>query len=385
MRRIAVFTGTRAEYGLMFLIIDALNDSKEVDLKLYVGGSHLSEKFGNTISEIEKDGFEVAEKIHFLEDSDTSLGISKSIGNALEKVTKVLHRDKPDIILILGDRYETMAVAQAAMLKQIPIAHIHGGETTEGAIDEAIRHSITKMSHLHFTSTESHRSRVIQLGENPDRVFNVGAPGIDRIKELNFLELDELSKKLDFQLDGNPFFVVTFHPVTLSGNTSLDPLLNLLKALDSFQEYKLVITYPNADEGNEELINALRNYQIKQPDRILLRKSLGHINYLSALKHSTAVIGNSSSGIIEAPSFGIPTLNIGTRQKGRIAAESVLTCKDDLSSIKEYLKKIISKEFKEFSKNIKNPYGNGGSSVKIVNELISTPLDGILRKKFYDL
>ena len=383
MRKIAVFTGTRAEYGLLYWIIKELDNSSECDLQLYVGGMHLSPEFGYTIDKIITDGFSVTEKLEFLLSSDSAVGISKSMGLALISASEVLERNKPDLIVLLGDRFESLALAQAAMLACIPIAHIHGGETTEGLIDEAIRHSITKMSHIHFTATENYRKRVIQLGEQPENVFNYGAPGIDSILNLELLDKQKLSESINFDLS-SPYFMITYHPVTLDNKGGLESLNNLNKVLDLYPDYKCIITYPNADTHGRKLIEVLNKYKDKYPERILLVQSLGQLRYLSLLKYTAAVVGNSSSGLIEAPTFNIPTINIGNRQKGRIAGDTVIQSGDSFEEIKEAFKTALSPEFNEVCKAAKNPYGDGKSSPRIVNEILTYPLQNIVVKSFYD-
>lgn len=384
MRKIAVFTGTRAEYGLLYWVIKGLQEATEVELQLYVGGMHLSPEFGYTIEQIEKDGFFVNERMEFLLSSDSPVGITKSMGLALINSAEVLERNKPDLIVLLGDRFESMAVAQAAMVACIPIAHIHGGETTEGLIDEAVRHSITKMSHLHFPATEGYKKRIQQLGEAPERIFNFGAPGIDSIIKLQLLKREELTKSLGFSLD-KPYFMVTYHPVTLEARGASDSLVNLLKVLDEYPNHQLIVTYPNADTHGRKLIEILDEYQSANPLRVLLTRSLGQLRYLSAMKYCDAVIGNSSSGLIETPTFNVPTVNIGNRQKGRIAGETVLHCDESLESIKDTISKAVSADFIEHCQKSSNPYGTGDSSGRIVEKLINYPLTGIVNKKFYDL
>lgn len=383
MRKIAVFTGTRAEYGLLYWIIKGLNESVDIELLLYVGGSHLSQKFGNTVRHIEEDGFRISERLDFLDFSDTPTGVAKSMASALVLAAEALQRDKPDLLVVLGDRFEVMAICQAAMLGCVPIGHIHGGETTEGLIDEAVRHSITKMSHLHFTATDAYRNRVIQLGENPQKVFNVGAPGIDSIKSLKLMDRSALTTSLGFDVAG-PFIVVTYHPVTLSKDGALIALENLLSVLAAYPELKFIITYPNADTYNQGLIAALEVFKEEHSDQVLLVRSLGQLRYLSLLKHCEAVIGNSSSGLIEAPTFLKPTVNIGCRQGGRICGGTVINSDEDIVSITKALKKALSKDFGEACLSEQNPYGSGGSSEKILDVIKSTSLDGLVMKKFYD-
>jgi UDP-hydrolysing UDP-N-acetyl-D-glucosamine 2-epimerase len=384
MRKIAVFTGTRAEYGLLYWIIKGLQNSTEIELQLYVGGMHLSPEFGYTVNQIEKDGFSVTERMEFLLSSDSPVGISKSIGLALINSAEAIDRHKPDLIVLLGDRFESMAVAQAAMVACVPVAHIHGGEKTEGLIDEAVRHSITKMSHLHFAATEVYQKRIQQLGEQKERIFNFGAPGIDSIVKLQLLKREALSEALGFSLD-KPYFMITYHPVTLEAGGASDSLVNLLKALDDYPNHQLIITYPNADTHGRKLIEILDEYSALNPDRVLLTRSLGQLRYLSAMKYCDAVIGNSSSGLIEAPAFHIPTVNIGNRQKGRIAGETVLHCNESIESIKDAVYIAVSISFNKQCKTSINPYGSGCSSERIIELLISYPLEGIVNKKFNDL
>tara|TARA_B100001741_G_C16527819_1_gene587979 strand:+ start:161 stop:1324 length:1164 start_codon:yes stop_codon:yes gene_type:complete len=383
-RKIAIFTGTRAEYGLLHWIIKGLNDANDVDVMLMVGGMHLSPEFGNTINEIKRDGFKISHSFEFLLSSETAEGISKSMGLALISASEFFERNRPDILLVLGDRYESFAVSQAAMIARIPIAHIHGGEITEGLIDEAIRHSITKMSHFHYTATEEYRKRIIQLGENPKNIFNYGAPGIDNIKKLKLLNKKDLSQKFNISFDA-PYFMATYHPVTLTENDGEKELANLITALDAYKDYQVIISYPNADTNSRVLIDILERYRDKNLERVHLFQSLGQLNYLSLLKHSKLVIGNSSSGIIEAPSLKTPTVNIGDRQSGRIKGETVISCKSNVDSIKKAIKKGLSKSFDEKCKRSKNPYGTGEASKKIIKSLRSIKLENILIKKFHNL
>ncbi|NVC48652.1 UDP-N-acetylglucosamine 2-epimerase [Vibrio diabolicus] len=385
MKRIAVFTGTRAEYGLLYWIIKGLHESPSAELQLYVGGMHLSPEFGKTIEQIRSDGFPVAEKLEFLLSSDTPVGIAKSMGLALICAADALERTKPDLLVVLGDRFESMAICQAAMVAQIPIAHIHGGETTEGLIDEAVRHSITKMSHLHFTATEEYRQRVIQLGENPEHVFNVGAPGIDSIKELKLLSREELSKSIDFDVTDAPYMVVTYHPVTLSRDGAVEDLKQLLTTLRQFPDHKFLVTYPNADTHGRALIPLLDDFAKELQGRVLLIQSLGQLRYLSALKYSDLVIGNSSSGLIEVPTFKVPTVNIGNRQKGRMTGDTVISCEGDKSSILNAINVALSPEFKQRCLDSHNPYGKGDSSETILNIIQNTKLEGLVFKSFFDI
>ena len=384
MRKIAVFTGTRAEYGLLYWIIKGIHDSTSSQLQLLVGGAHLSREFGYTVKTIEDDGFPIAERLDFLSAGDSALDIAKSLGAALIMGGEALERHKPDLLVVLGDRYEAFAIVQAALLVQIPVAHIHGGELTEGAIDDAIRHSITKMSQLHFPATERYRQRIIQLGEHPSRVFNYGAPGLDNITRLPLLSLAELTEEIEFQLTAH-YFLVTYHPVTLALDHGQKAFTNLLNALEQFPDHQLVITYPNADEYGRQLIEQLKQFRNAHSNRIFLSHSMGQLRYLSAMKHCNAVIGNSSSGLIEAPSFGVPTVNIGNRQQGRLTADTVLMCDGSQQSIEKAIKIASSESFLKKCKIAKNPYGSGNVSHQIVQKLIEYPLDELHFKLFFDV
>lgn len=378
MRKIAVFTGTRAEYGLLYWLLKDIKADNDLQLQLLVSAMHLSPEFGMTSRQIEDDGFVIDEKVEMLLSSDSAVGTAKSIGLGVIGFADALTRLNPDVLVILGDRFEALAVAQTSMILRIPIAHIHGGEITEGAYDDAIRHSITKLSLLHFASTDTHCQRIIQLGENPQRVHNVGAVGLDHLQRSKLMSLDELSESLDFKLT-QPYALVTYHPVTLASEPAKKSFLNLLAALDQFPELQIILTYPNADDGGRDIIPILEDYAKEHPKRVLAIPSLGQIRYLSAIKHAAVVVGNSSSGIVEVPSFKVPTVNIGERQRGRMAAESVFSCSVDTSSIVETLKNVL---IKDFSQTI-NPYGKGDASAAILEELKSANLTEI--KTFYDL
>lgn len=378
MRKIAVFTGTRAEYGLLFWLLSDLKNAADFELQLIVSGTHLSPEFGSTLNFIEADGFEIAEKVEVLLSSNTAVGTAKSLGLAVIGYADALVRLDPDCLIVLGDRFEALAVAQTAMLLRIPIGHIHGGEVTEGAYDDAIRHAITKLSYLHFTSTDGHRKRVIQLGESPDRVFNFGAIGLDHVKRTALLDASELSGSLGFALS-RYYFLVTYHPVTLGDEPPAETFSNLLDALDLFPDYQVIITYPNADDGGREIIPLLEHYASLNKNRVFAIPSLGHLRYLSVLRHASAVIGNSSSGIIEAPSFMVPTVNIGMRQYGRTSARSVIHCAGNTLSIQE----AINESLRQQLKNCQNPYGQGQASVRILDVLRHVEL--AVLKEFYDL
>ncbi|HHQ4649858.1 TPA: UDP-N-acetylglucosamine 2-epimerase, partial [Aeromonas hydrophila] len=329
--------------------------------------------------QIEQDGFKIDERIEMLLSSDTSVGVVKSMGVALLGLADALARLQPDVLVILGDRFEALAAAQAAMLQRIPVAHLHGGEITEGAYDDAIRHAITKLSYLHFTAAEPYRQRVIQLGEAPERVFNVGTIGNEHLHRTKMLNLAELQSSLNFALK-KPFFIVTYHPVTIANEPALQSFQSILDALDQFPSHQIILTYPNADDGGRSLIPILEAYANEQPTRVLAIKSLGQQRYLSAVKLAAAVIGNSSSGISEVPSLGVPTINIGQRQKGRLSAHSVLhtdTRTDDIvNAIKIALKGMDQKQFN-------NPYGEGCVSDKIISTIKTHKI--FPTKKFHNL
>jgi len=380
-----VVTGSRAEYGLLRPLIKLIDEDKDLNLQLVVTGMHLSPEFGFTYKEIEKDGFKIDEKIEALLSSDSAMGISKSMGLTMIGFADCFSRLRPDMVIILGDRYEAFAATSAATVAKIPVAHLHGGETTEGAFDEGFRHSITKMSYLHFTSTEKYRKRVIQLGEEPSRVFNVGAIGIENIKKLELFNKDEIEKAIDFKLDKD-FAMVTFHPVTLESSTAEVQFKELLRALDEMQNLKIIFTKANSDTDGRIINQLIDEYVAKNKDKAIAFTSMGVLRYLSAMKYCNLVIGNSSSGIIEAPSFKIPTINIGDRQKGRIQADSVINCKPITSEVLAAINLALSKEFKEKIKDIENPYGNGEVSNKIISIIKEFDFHNIgLKKTFYDL
>lgn len=382
MRKVAVFTGTRAEYGLLYWLLKDIQTDPELVLQLLVSGTHLSPEFGCTYKQIEADGFQIDEKVEILLSSDSAVGTAKSIGLGVLGFTDALDRLKPDVLVILGDRFEALAVAQTAMILRIPIVHLHGGEITEGAYDDAIRHSITKLSYLHCTSTEEYRQRVIQLGEQPHRVRNVGAIGLDHLKRSSFMSIEELGRALNFDLTQH-YFIVTYHPVTLGKESPEESFKALLDALDSFPEYQIILTYPNADDGGRRIIPLLESYAAASPKRVLAIPSLGQHRYLSAVKHSSAVIGNSSSGVIEVPSFNVPTVDIGVRQKGRLAAKSVLHCEASTRSIAEAIQRALSGSYKLEDEIIPNPYGQCDASSQIIDMVKS--FNFVSSKPFFDI
>jgi GDP/UDP-N,N'-diacetylbacillosamine 2-epimerase (hydrolysing) len=383
LKKVCVVTGTRAEYGLLRWVIDGVQKSHLLNLQLCVTGMHLSPDFGLTYMEIESDGYTIDSKVEMLLSSDTAGGVTKSMGLGLIGFADEFERLKPNLVVLLGDRFEIMVAAMAATIARIPIAHLHGGEATEGLIDEAIRHSVTKMSHLHFVAAEKYRNRVIQLGEHPSTVFNVGGLGVDNILKLDLLSREELEKSLNFKL-GAKNVLVTFHPVTLENKTSGMQMDELLSALDKLVDCKIIFTMPNADTDGREIFQLIQSFCRKNENAVAFT-SLGQIRYLSCLNHVDMVIGNSSSGLAEVPSFKIPTINIGDRQKGRMKADSVIDCEPRENNIFESIAKAYQKKFEEICKNVINPYGSGGASELIVHKIEETDLSNLLKKKFYDL
>lgn len=385
MKKVCIITGTRAEYGLLKPLIKKINDDDRFELQLIVTGMHLSPEFGLTYKDIENDGFYINDKIEILLSSDTSVSISKSMGLAMISFAESFNRLKPDLIVVLGDRYEIFAAVSAATVSRIPVAHLHGGETTEGAFDEFFRHSITKMSYLHFTSTEEYRKRVIQLGEDPTRVFNVGAIGVENIKTLPLLTKEDLEKQIDFKINEKTI-LVTFHPVTLEKQTSGQQFSELLKALDELNDLRIIFTKANSDTDGRIINQMIDDYVNKHKERTTAYVSLGQLRYLSAMKYAAAVVGNSSSGILEAPSIPVATVNIGDRQKGRIKAESVIDCVPKKVEIVNAIQRALSKEFQEVVNSVISPYGDGNVSEKILERIksfLDTSID--LKKTFYDL
>lgn len=384
MKRICILTATRAEYGLLKSIILKLKKVSEFEVGVVVTGSHLSPEFGLTYKEIEQDGITIDEKIEILLSADTPAAISKSMGLAMIGFADYFARSNPNMLLVLGDRYETLAVCCAAMNQKIPIAHLYGGETTEGAIDECIRHAITKFSYLHFTSTEMYRNRVIQLGECPDRVFCVGAMGIENIHSEKLMSKTELEVAIGYKLD-KPFALVTFHPVTLENTHSDQQFLELLNACEKYEDITFIFTKANADTDGR-IINRMIDVYVNEHDNAIAFDSLGLKRYLSALKYCEMVIGNSSSGLIEAPSFGIPIVNIGDRQKGRLQANSVINCQPIEAEIDRAIILALSGEDRKKAKKANNPFGDGNTSDKIIDIVKDFLLnDRIhLMKKFYD-
>lgn len=381
MRRICVVTGTRAEYGLLYWVLKGIQADPELSLQLVATGMHLSPEFGLTYKVIEQDGFNIDAKVEMLLSSDTAVGITKSVGLGLIGFAEAFNNLKPDILVVLGDRYEILAAAQAAMIAKIPIAHIAGGDTTEGAIDEAIRHSITKMAHLHFATNEEAAKRLKQMGENPENIYNVGSPGIDFIKQVELLTKNELEHELDFKFRKRNL-LITFHPETLGDQTSEKQFNELLAALDRLgEEVGLIFTKPNSDTAGRVLIKMIDEY-VSRHFNSKSFVSLGQLRYLSTVAQVDAVVGNSSSGLYEVPSFEKPTVNIGDRQKGRLQATSIINCSTSCEAIYQ----AIQKAFACDCTNVINPYGDGNSSVKILNILKSHQnYSLLLRKHFYEM
>lgn len=386
MKRIGIMTGTRAEYGLLKPLMQEINKDNDLELYLIVSGMHLSPEFGMTYQEIEEDGFEINAKVEMLLSSDSPAGISKSIGLGVIGFADEFQRADLDMLILLGDRYEALSAAICAMVMRIPIAHLHGGELTEGAIDEGIRHSITKMSYLHFTSTEQYRNRVIQLGENPERVFYVGALGVENIKKINLMTKEELERSIHFEIDENTV-IVTYHPVTLENNTVEEQFLNLLEVLDRNPKIRMIFTKANADTNGRIVNELIDKYAAQNSERACAFVSLGQKRYLSALKYCRIVIGNSSSGIIEAPSFGKPIINIGDRQKGRICADSVINCGYTQQEIQQAMETALTKEFENKASNCRNPYEKENTAANIISVIKDYLLNDKIKfkKGFYDI
>ena len=382
MKTICVITGSRAEYGLMSRMMRMIREDDDLRLQIIATNMHLSVEHGETYKEIEADGLTIDKKIPILLSSDTANATTKTVGKGIIGFADAYEDLQPDMIMVLGDRYETLAAVSAALFFKIPVIHLYGGEITEGAYDDAIRHAITKMSHLHFTSTEEYRKRVIQMGEHPETVYNVGSLGCDNIRQIPLISKEELEKSLNFALDRNTIFV-TFHPATMETNTAEFQLKELLSAIDQFEDLRVVFTMPNSDTGGRIIMDLIKKYVNETPDKTVCFKSLGMKRYLSSLQYIGAVVGNSSSGIIEVPSFHIPTLNIGNRQKGRIAASSVIHCNPEKEDIAKKLSIIMQPEYADSLKNIQNPYDKPNTACEIIRILKEQKVQ--LIKKFYNL
>lgn len=382
-RKICVVTGTRAEYGLLRWVMEGIKKSSELSLQVIVTGMHLSPEFGLTYKIIENDGFKIDYKVEMLLSSDTSAGITKSLGLGVIGFADALEQLKPDVLILLGDRFELLAAASSALISRVPIAHLHGGEVTQGVMDESIRHAITKMSHLHFVATEHYRQRVIQLGENPDNVFVVGGLGIDSINRLKLLGRQELEEALGFKF-AERNLLITYHPVTLEDNSTGVQMQELLAALEQLTNTTLLFTLPNADTGSRKIIGMINDFVQDHPAASAF-VSLGQLRYLSCIKYVDGVVGNSSSGILEVPSFRKATINIGDRQLGRLKAPSVIDCNPNQRAILDAIKLLYSDDFQSRLNDVKNPYGSGNASEKIIEKLCDFPLDDVLKKRFYDI
>lgn len=380
MRKICVFTGTRAEYGLLRPVMRRVQKIPEFELQVMVSGAHLAAGFGHTVDDIVADGLPVSEQVEMLLDSDTPVAVATSMGVGLMGMSGALDRLRPDMLVILGDRYESMAAAIAASILRIPIAHIHGGETTEGAVDEALRHSITKMSHLHFTSTAEYRRRVVQLGEPPERVFNVGALGVENILTLELPDRAELEKELGFDL-GEGHLLTTFHPVTLENETATVQFGELLRGLDAFPERKIVFTKANADADGRVINAMIDDYVQASPKRCIASHSMGLRRYLGAMRLCGAVVGNSSSGILEAPSMGVPTVDIGDRQRGRVRAVSVFNCAPEAEAVAAAIRGALEGDWEDTV----NPYEGQATSERIVEALGEALTVMDIKKRFFDV
>lgn len=385
-RQICIVTGSRAEYGLLYCLMKEIAADPDLRLQIVATGMHLLPEFGLTYQQIEADGFTIDARVEMLLSSDSPVGVAKSIGLGVIGFADALDRLKPDILVVLGDRFEVLAAAQAAMVARIPIAHIHGGESSEGVIDEAIRHAVSKMSHLHFAAAEPYRNRVIQLGESPERVFNTGAIGLDNLMQPDLLCRSDLEKAINFQLSPGPVILCTYHPVTLRGDYAGGAIRELFKALESVPDGRVVFTKSNADTGGRVINHIIDDYAARNADRMASFVNLGRIYYLSLLRAADVVLGNSSSGIIEAPTARTATVNIGDRQRGRLKAPSVIDCTESAESIVSGIKKALSTEFQRIVAEGKTFFGEGGASTRIKQVLKEAPLDeGVLMKHFHDV
>jgi GDP/UDP-N,N'-diacetylbacillosamine 2-epimerase (hydrolysing) len=384
MRKICVITGSRAEYGLLRPLMQGVRDDAALQLQILVTGTHLSSQFGMTYREIEQDGFQIDRKVEIPLFDNSAAGVAKSIGHGIIGLTDALESLGPDMVVLLGDRFEILAAASAALILGIPIAHIHGGETTEGAFDEAIRHSVTKMASLHFVAAEAYRRRVIQLGENPDRTFLVGGLGVDLIRQTTLLDRAAIEAELGFSF-GRKSLLVTFHPATRDKADPASQMDELLAALGSLDDTQLIFTMPNADTGSQGIARQVRDF-VAAHANARAYDSLGAQRYLSCMAQVDGVVGNSSSGLLEAPSLSIPTINIGDRQRGRLKASSVIDCAPERGEIAAALRRLYSPQFRQaLAHGIESPYGYGGAAARIVDILRTQPLEDLLRKSFYDL
>ncbi len=382
-RRVCVITGTRAEYGLLRLLIQRLRDDAQCELLLVATGMHLAPEFGSTYKSIEADGFRIDRKVEMLLSSDCAVGIGKSVGLGVISFGDTFQDLKPDLIVVLGYRFEILAAVTAALFFRIPVLHLHGGEVTEGAVDELMRHAITKMSHVHCVATEEYRHRVIQLGEQPERVYCVGGLGVDAIKQVKLIDQDTLESSLNFKLKERNL-LITFHPATLEGESPTDQMAELLAALGEMGDTGLIFTFPNADGGGRELIAMLQNFVADHANARAF-PSLGQLLYLSTMSLCDAVVGNSSSGLLEAPTLKKGTINIGNRQHGRQQADSIISCRPNREDIKAAICRLYSPDFQAILSKVRNPYGDGGASDRVLAVIKQLQLDGLAHKPFYDL
>ncbi|MGE5503037.1 MAG: UDP-N-acetylglucosamine 2-epimerase [Actinomycetota bacterium] len=382
-RRICIVTCTRAEYGLLHWLIKEVQAEPEFELQLVVGGTHLSPQYGNTVAEIERDGIPIAERVDMLVAGDTPEAAAHTAAKGLAGLGEALGRLKPHVVVLLGDRYEILAAALAATLHRIPIAHIHGGEATEGAVDDAIRHAVTKLAHLHFVAAEDYARRVIQMGEDPARVFNVGAPALDNLRRTPLPGRAELEAGLGMAL-ASPLLMVTYHPVTLRAGQAA-AVAELLAALDTVPQATVVVTGTNADVGRDEVAALLADWAGRRQGPTLLVQSLGRVRYLGCVAIADAVVGNSSSGIIEAPALGVPTVNIGSRQQGRVRAQSVIDCGEDRGAIAAAIARALDPGFRASLAGMAYPFGDGSAARRMVEVLKTAPLDELLHKPFRNL
>lgn len=384
MKKVCVVTGSRAEYGLLNPLLEEIKKQRNWQLQLVVTGMHLSPEFGLTYKEIERDGFKIDRKVEMLLSSDTADGIVKSIGLGVIGFGNALRELQPDLLIVLGDRFEILSVAEAALIFKIPVAHIHGGELTEGAYDDSIRHCITKMSHLHFASTETYRHRIIQLGENPNHVFNVGAIGLQSIKNLKLLSRQALEEKLNIRFKKNNY-LVTFHPVTLNNKSITNEFRELSSAINTQQESYFIFTKSNADNGGRTINKLIDEFVAAHPEKSIAYTSMGQLLYLSAMQYMNAVVGNSSSGIIEAVSLRTPVINIGDRQKGRVQPSSIINCTVKKSEIEKAFEKVNDPVFRKSISKIQNPYDGGNTAAQIIKQLKLIKWHQLIPKKFYDI
>lgn len=382
-RRVCVATTARADYGPLYWLLHELHEAPEIDLRVLVSGAHLSPRFGETWKTIETDGFPIAAKVDMLLASDDPVSLTKSMGVGLMGLADAVARIDPDVLVVLGDRYEVMLVAQAALMQGIPLAHVAGGQVTEGAFDESIRHAITKLAHLHFTSTEEFRRRVIQLGEDPERVWAVGAVSLDNVRRRALLDRTQLEADLGHSL-GTPTMVVTYHPAT-RGAPPAAAAQELVRALDALPEATVVFTEPNADPGGRAIAEVIHAWAAGRPERAHVHTALGPTRYLSLMREADVVVGNSSSGLIEAPALHTPTVNLGDRQRGRPAAASVIACRETADAITQAIGRALSPEHQQLAAETTSPYGDGRAAPRIREVLFGIDLDGLLMKRFHDL